>query len=263
MRRIGHEQEPATLAACSIPRRILATSVVGTLVLAAHGAHATLTNGVCLAQKRVAWGDLRKCQAGAEGKALKGKLGDLAKCQTKFQEKLAKITAKATKATIACRYGRNGDGTVTDYDTGLQWEQKDGVDGVPVLSNPHDVDNTYVWSASSTAADGPLFDDFLDKLNRCTSADAVTLGGGFAGHCDWRLPTVVELQAILEDPFPCGTSPCIDPTLGPTVANNYWSGTTLAAHPDGAWVVDFADGRVIDAYGKANSFLVRAVRPGL
>ena len=89
MRRV--RQEPATLATRSPQRRILVTFVVGALVLAADATHAALTSGVCLAKKRVAWGDLRKCQATEGAKVLKEKPADFAKCQTKFREKLAKI----------------------------------------------------------------------------------------------------------------------------------------------------------------------------
>src|SRR5262249_28935590 len=107
--------------------RSFASFVVSITLLAGVGpVHAKLTTDVCLAQKRVAWGTLRKCQATEGAKQLKGKLADLPKCDAKFHEALAKIDDKAAKAVIACRFGDNGDGTVIDYDTGLHWEKKTG-----------------------------------------------------------------------------------------------------------------------------------------
>jgi len=38
-----------------------------------------------------------------------------------------------------------------------------------------------------------------------------------ARECDWRLPTVLELQTILAQPYPCAMEPCIDTEFfGPT-----------------------------------------------
>lgn len=71
-------------------------------------AHAALTTPTCLAKKLKEWGKLRNCQATETGKPLQGKSADPAKCQTKFADNLAKLTAKATAAAIACRYGVNG-----------------------------------------------------------------------------------------------------------------------------------------------------------
>lgn len=48
-----------------------------------------------------------------------------------------------TSACSASRYVDNGDGTVTDTQTGLMWEMKDNLDGLPDYANPHDADNTY------------------------------------------------------------------------------------------------------------------------
>jgi len=257
-------QQHPTLAARFLPRLVLVVLVA--LLLAASAADAALTTGACLAQKQTAWGDLRKCQATERAKGLRGKPADLAKCQTKFQEKLAKITTKATKAAIACRYGANGDGTVTDYDTGLQWEQKTDNDITCILAFPNCSTRTFTWGNLSGCPftgcpNGTAFIDLLGHFNNCVNTDGVPVGG-FAGHCDWRLPTVAELQTILLAPYPCGTSPCIDPIFGPTVASYYWSATTYADFPDDAWGVNFGNGYVFYD-NKSNFGYVRAVRTGL
>lgn len=162
-------------------------------------------------------------------------------------------------ATPTNRYLNNGDGTVTDTQTGLQWEKKTTTVGSGQnYADPHDVDNYYTWSATGTAPDGTAFTQFLAALNTPPC---------FAGHCDWRLPQVnrdgdpAELETILLAPFPCGTSPCIDPIFGPTVGDGYWSSTTDAAFPGYTWLVLFFDGYVSDA-NKGNNFSVRAVRAG-
>jgi hypothetical protein len=84
----------------------------------------------------------------------------------------------------------------------------------------------YTWNAfpqpfPHAPADGQAFTIFLAALNS---------GGCFAGQCDWRLPTLAELETILQamTPSPCDTSPCIDEEVfGPTVATYYWSDTTF------------------------------------
>src|SRR5439155_128123 len=80
-------------------------------------------------------------------------------------------TTTTSTTTTTLRFVDNMDGTVTDNETGLQWEQKDGAGGGANFADPHDVDNTYTWSSSGTAADGTAFTDFLSRLNACTSSD--------------------------------------------------------------------------------------------
>lgn len=171
-------------------------------------------------------------------------------------------------------YVDNGDGTVTDNKTGLMWEKKTNVGG-----NVHDFFNFYTWSTSNTdtAADGTLFTTFLATLNSdVTSNSASTC---FANHCDWRIPTVVELQSILlapPCPFGFGGPSCIDPIFGPSfggLAPNdfYWSSTSRAGGPGpiAAWVVDFApfslggiNGGPFGDSNKAGGYSARAVRDG-
>ncbi len=144
----------------------------------------------------------------------------------------------------------NGDGTVTHTQTGLMWEKK--VAGSGCL---HCVDDTYAWS------DG--MSEFVSHVNGIT--DVPSIQPGLGGHSDWRLPTIAELQTILllgpepPAPFPCSTSPCIDPIFGPTAAGKYWSSTTLANNQARAWFVFFDTGGANDDL-KTDSDHVRAVR---
>jgi len=159
----------------------------------------------------------------------------------------------------------NGVGTITDNRTGLMWEKKTGSVGSGIdcstpwdCADPSNVNNYYKWSDSGSAADGPIFTDFLAKMN-CTISQTGVCGAG--GHTDWRIPTIAELQTILLAPFPCGPSLCIDPIFGPTWATGYWSSTTDASGPLDAWLVGFQFGHVFDN-NKDNNRVVRAVRGG-
>ena len=114
------------------------------------------------------------------------------------------------------------------------------------------VATSYVWS-TGTAPDGPVFFDFLGKLRCINSADGSC---GLAGHYDWRLPNISELQTILD----CSQPNCLDPIFGPT-AQFYWSATTDLNHPSDAWVVYFGNGSVL-TQAKNLPYEVRAVRGG-
>ncbi|MBW2505048.1 MAG: DUF1566 domain-containing protein [Deltaproteobacteria bacterium] len=159
----------------------------------------------------------------------------------------------------------NGDGTVTDLQTGLMWEKKDDFGGV------HDKDNKYVWSTGPPyGPTGSAFTSFLVELNGGTSDDGNTITGCFANHCDWRLPSIEELQTILLKSFPCFIDPCINPVFGPTQDGDdsmYWSDTTYSGFTDGvsAWGVWFGGLRSgeVSYYSKSAYQYVRAVRGGL
>lgn len=157
-----------------------------------------------------------------------------------------------TGATVS-RWGpQGGDGTVTDRLTGLQWELKTDDGSI------HDKDNTYTWSTGDPwDFDGTAKTAFLDVLNDVS-------GGGascFAGHCDWRLPTVDELMTLIEPAYPdCGDrrSGCTR-IPGGSARSFYWSSSEY--HVLGIWGVYFQDGDY-STEPKTDTLAVRAVRSG-
>jgi hypothetical protein len=143
-------------------------------------------------------------------------------------------------------YQDNEDGTFTDLNTGLMWEIKGGADDVADYNNPHDVDNGY------TNPDGTAFTEFLKKLNARV---------GFAGHNDWRLPTVKELESLVD--YSKDHPAVSDELPGATASSFYWSSTdALNTLGDGiAWYVSFGYGSG-DFFYKHFGLHVRAVRGG-
>jgi hypothetical protein len=146
-----------------------------------------------------------------------------------------------TSGCYATRFVVNGDGTVTDNFHKLQWEQKTDDGSV------HDTDNQYTWCVGGAfpncanpenRPDGTAFTVFLGTLNNGHSNDGNGgTGNCFAGHCDWRLPTVGELATIrdLSTPMCFGNFPCLDQTIfGPTQLR-YWSASTLPGNTRNAW----------------------------
>jgi hypothetical protein len=145
-------------------------------------------------------------------------------------------------------YVDNGDGTITDTSTGLMWEKKSD-DGTI-----HDKDNLYT---------------FIQSIE--TRLASLNAGGGFAGHTDWRAPNRRELESLVTLEY---ANPSVSSAFntrcepGCTVWNcsctgpaPYWSSSSYAGGPAGAWVVSFYDGSVF-AGDKTANLCNRAVRAG-
>lgn len=238
---------------------VAAALAVGLLVGTAAPARA-LTPLPCLATKVKAWGNLRKCQAIENGKALQGKVSDPGKCQTTLDAKLATLDHQAQLAGFECRWIENADGTWIDLTTGLQWEIKTDD------TSAHDKDNTYSWTTNPGALlwvpDGTVFTGFLGALDAGGSPDGGTTTGCFAGACDWRLPTVGELVSISDGDWPnlCPHTPPCTSIPGPTTLSAvYWSSSLVSVLGD-AYHVHFSDGEVDDTQSVGAA---RAVRRGL
>jgi hypothetical protein len=116
----------------------------------------------------------------------------------------------------------NADGTVTDRATGLMWSKQDSGQGM-------NWQDALAW---------------VQKKN----------AGKFLTHDDWRLPSVKELQSIVDYTLsPDSThSPAIDPIFNCTTITNearqadypfYWSATTHAGFMGGGAAMYVAFGR--------------------
>jgi len=105
-----------------------------------------------------------------------------------------------------------------------------------------------------------LVDNYCAGLaNRYTWDQANTLQSNLAGNGDWRLPTVEELQALVEYRV---FNPAIDPNAFPnTPPSNFWSSSEAAYDAFYAWTVHFANG-FSNWRHKRQRFEVRLVRDG-
>ncbi|MBE0626056.1 MAG: DUF1566 domain-containing protein [Burkholderiales bacterium] len=128
------------------------------------------------------------------------------------------VTPPVTSAV----FNDNGDGTVTDPATGLTWMRCS-------------IGQTWNGSACGGTANNYAWDDAM-------VSPAAEI---FAGHSDWRLPNVRELQTILDR---TKFNPAIDTAAFPdTPAAQFWSATPDLDIADTAWYVDFGSGEVHSA----------------
>jgi len=120
-------------------------------------------------------------------------------------------------------YMDNGDGTVTDANTGLMWQQGEA--------------GSMNWEDAITCCEGL----------------------SLAGYTDWRLPNIKELESITDDSL---YNPPIDTNYFPEAhTSHYWSSTIFAAGPPYAWRLRFVYG-CVDNNDKSLTYYVRCVRAG-
>ena len=125
------------------------------------------------------------------------------------------------------------------------WEKK-CVDSVscPAGRNLHNVNNRYDWT---------------EGIWGWIAAVNAENGSGYAGHNDWRIPNLRELQSIVNYGVP---PPDIHSPFGPIGVENYWSSTTRSDTSESyqAWFVGTYGG--VGSTNKHDTEPVRAVRGG-
>jgi hypothetical protein len=126
----------------------------------------------------------------------------------------------------------NQDGTVTHKTTGLAWMRC-------ALGQK--------WTGSSCSGTASTY----------TYDQAVALKRSFAGHSDWRVPNIAELQTIVERG---NYNPANNTEMFPnTPSNSFWSSSPRVGYTDFTWLVDFYYG-VVSVNDRYYSFPVRLVR---
>ena len=145
-------------------------------------------------------------------------------------------------------YLDNGDGTIRDKRTALTWEKQSNDGSV------HDKDTLLSWAGAFAK---------IDALNTTPC---------FAGFCDWRLPSALELVTLVDfgtsnpsiaAPFNTACpNGCTVLTCSCTFSNSYWTSTTEDFDPTSAFVVSFFTGAMGFADKTLVLFRARAVRGG-
>ena len=136
---------------------------------------------------------------------------------------------RAGDISVITNFIDNGDGTVTDTETGLMWQQ----------------DEAYMnWESA---------------LSYCENLE-------LAGYNDWRLPNINELQSLVDYST---YNPAIDTYAFPHAISysSVWrstfrSSTTNSKWPEWLWCINFGNGNVSEGCEKWHGGYVRAVRGG-
>lgn len=212
-------------------------------------------------------------------------------------------------------FADNGDGTISDTATGLMWEKKTARDNVANPANLHDVDNYYSWSAHCTGDGISTCQPTAEAASLCSSVSpswTVTepvfspcklgcdIGHGpcevwsntittvwdwvsqlntanFGGHSDWRIPTLEEIQTLLDYDATSGLvvnsafrrigcdtgcSDISDQNCSCTNADlGYLTTNVPLVGPGGVYILSFGNGG--QGYWDTNNWgFVRAVRGG-
>lgn len=159
------------------------------------------------------------------------KLNSLKKTPEKSEQSAPVITL------IADRYRDNGDGTITDTKTNLQWLRF-------ILGQ--------TWTGIGVSGEGIRY----KWQETAPAADNFNQAGGFANYNDWQIPSIDELKSIVE----LGKKPAINHAAFPaTPASLFWSSTTVDNNNNSAWSVYFYGGSSY-WYGKGSYYYVRLVR---
>ena len=141
-----------------------------------------------------------------------------------YAAELAPTSATTSTPSPAHHITDNGNGTITDQNTGLVWQQAEA--------------SAMNWESALQYAEGLAL----------------------AGQTDWRLPNIKELQSINDE---TRANPSVDTNffVGAN-ASRHWCSTTVMNLTNRAWYVDFQLG-LVSYDDKLTNLFVRCVRGGL
>lgn len=147
---------------------------------------------------------------------------------------ICKTGIKVLSKTADSRFKDNGNGTISDDDTGLMWQK------------------CQLGLSGSNCSKGVAI---IERWNYALiSAESSSI----AGYNDWRLPNRKELLSIVE--FRC-RNPSINTTYFPnTSSSNFWSSSPVVYNSNFAWYVNFKYGSSYGSYRGNDLQSMRFVR---
>jgi hypothetical protein len=179
------------------------------------------------------------------------------------------LAADATLGSAA------GDWACTrDNNTGLVWEVK-----VNDAAHLRHLGHEYTWydtDASSNGGNagtqaGTGCNGTLAGCNTTAFRDAVNAqAGGLCGAIDWRVPSLGELQSLLDRQRRSGAAAALldnayfpNSAYGGAFTARYRARETCARTLANAWLVDFSSGQALDFFPKSAAYHVQLVRGGI
>ncbi|MCK5829546.1 MAG: DUF1566 domain-containing protein [Methylococcales bacterium] len=139
-------------------------------------------------------------------------------------------------------YTVHNNGTVTDGTTGLMWKVcSEGLSSSDLAS-----------ASCNTGGSGATF-TWTTALQQAATVNST----GFAGHSDWRLPNVEELNTLSANNC---HAPAINETIFPVTSSlRYWTSSPYAGANTEAWTVNFNLGEA-GTIARTSTYPVRLVR---
>lgn len=137
------------------------------------------------------------------------------------------VTKSYTGPTAHSTY--SSDYTTMDNGTGLVWRTcSQGLSGATCV----------IGSAATLPNDGTVGDAINEVTNGCNALNSANTGNGYSGIKTWRLPTILELESLLNH---SSINPSIQTSAFPgTVSNDFWSSTPWNANLTYAWKIGFS-----------------------
>ncbi len=133
---------------------------------------------------------------------------------------------------------------------------KIGADGQQLPADAAEWDAVFLPARDLTFSATSVVDSDVPQEECEEACKALTL----AGHSDWDLPTVEELQLLVDR---TRYSPAIDTDFFRDIANDwYWSKTPAAWSSASAWLVSFNGGSVSDGHRGGSGFAFAVRRAG-